>query len=410
MVLMRRPKAVGSLMLLLVCGYARASPQEPPPAAALSDISISFKRDPRVLGATYGGTSWLSPPTFTSAAQPGMVGTVDVKVRGVDARGKLVEIVPQWTAADPDKVTVAPGQKDEFTITVKGPGESKLRVASQGVSKDLVVTGRSLNNAILVEISQGPAGKRARPAAPPAKPAGAEASPKIAALPDQKAKNSYAVGVEMGVKLRGTALDLDPELVSRGMKDGLTGNDTLLDVTELNAAVAALRLDYRMKTEEARKQLADKNKKEGEAFLAANKTSDGVVALESGLQYKILKEGSGAKPSSEDSVVCHYRGTLIGGQEFDSSLKRDKPASFPLKRVIKGWSEALQLMPVGSKWALYVPPNLAYGERGSRGRIGPNATLIFEVELLSIREKPQAQGAAAAAKPVAAAPPAPPSR
>jgi FKBP-type peptidyl-prolyl cis-trans isomerase len=411
MVSMRRSKPLASLALLLLCGVVRASAQEAGKApAVLSDISISFKRDPRVLGSTYGGVSWLSPPTFTSAAQPGMVGTVDVKVRGVDARGKLVEIVPQWTAADPDKVTVTPGPKDEFTITVKGPGESKLRVASQGVSKDLVVTGRSLNNAILVEISQGPASKRARPAAPPAKPAGTDASPKVAALPDQKAKNSYAVGVEMGVKLRGTALDLDAELVSRGMKDGLTGNDTLLDVAELNAAVAALRLDYRMKTQEARTQLADKNKKDGEAFLAANKTSDGVVALESGLQYKILKEGSGAKPTSEDAVVCHYRGTLIGGQEFDSSLKRDKPASFPLKRVIKGWSEALQLMPVGSKWALYVPPNLAYGERGSRGRIGPNATLIFEVELLSIRERTQAQGAAAAAKPVAAVPTAPPSR
>jgi FKBP-type peptidyl-prolyl cis-trans isomerase len=338
-----------------------------------------------------------------------MVGTVDVKVRGVDARGKLVEIVPQWTAADPDKVVVAPGANDEFTITVKGPGETKLRVSSQGVWKELVVTGRSLNTAILVEISQEPASKRGHPAAPPAQTVGTEASPKIAALPDQKAKNSYAVGVEMGVKLRGAALDLDAELVSRGMKDGLTGNDTLLNVAELNAAVTALRLDYRMKAEEARKQLADKNKKEGEAFLAANKTSDGVVALESGLQYKVLKEGSGAKPTAEDSVVCHYRGTLIGGQEFDSSLKRDKPASFALKRVIKGWSEALLLMPVGSKWALYVPPNLAYGERGSRGRIGPNQTLVFEVELLSIRDKPQAQGAAAAAKPVATtAPTAPP--
>jgi FKBP-type peptidyl-prolyl cis-trans isomerase len=357
----------------------------------LSDISIAFKRDPRVLGATYGGTTWLSPQKFTSAAQPGTVGTVDVRVRGVDAHGKPLSIVPQWTATDPDKVTVAPGQKDEFTISVTGPGETRLRVAAQGVSKELVVTGRSLNNGILVEITQEARANPAHAAPAAAQPKTAEASAKSAVLPDQKAKNSYAVGVEMGAKLRRTALDLDAELVSRGMTDGLKGNATLLDETELNAAVAALRLDFKMKMEEVRKRLADKNQKEGEAFLAANKVNDGVVALDSGLQYKVLKEGSGAMPTADDTVVCHYRGTLVGGQEFDSSLKRNKPATFGVKQVIKGWSEALQLMPVGSKWALYVPPSLAYGERGSRGRIGPNATLVFEVELLSIREKQQAQ-------------------
>jgi len=388
-----RSKAVASLALVFASGVV-ASAQEAGPApapAALSDIAIAFKRDPRVLGATYGGTTWLSPQTFTSAAQPGTVGTVEVRVRGVDAHGKPVVIVPQWTAADPDKVSVAAGVKDEFTISVKGPGESRLRVAAQGVSKELVVTDRSLNNGILVEIAQEPRPSRARPAAAPVQPKSADASAKSAVLPDQKAKNSYAVGVEMGAKLRRTALDLDAALVSRGMTDGLKGNATLLDETELNAAVAALRLDFKMKMEEARKQLADRNQKEGDAFLAANKANAGVVALDSGLQYKILQEGSGVKPTADDTVVCHYRGTLVGGQEFDSSLKRNKPATFGVKQVIKGWSEALQLMPVGSKWALYVPPNLAYGERGSRGRIGPNATLVFEVELLSIREKQQAQ-------------------
>jgi len=131
------------------------------------------------------------------------------------------------------------------------------------------------------------------------------------------------------------------------------------------------------------------NKKEGEDFLAANKSKEGVVTLPSGLQYKVLKEGTGPKPSPADSVVCNYRGTLINGTEFDSSYKRGQPATFPVNGVIKGWTEALQLMPVGSKWQLFIPPDLAYGQRGAGADIGPNATLIFEVELLSIQGKAQ---------------------
>jgi FKBP-type peptidyl-prolyl cis-trans isomerase FklB len=129
------------------------------------------------------------------------------------------------------------------------------------------------------------------------------------------------------------------------------------------------------------------NKKAGDAFLAANKTKEGVVTLPSGLQYKILKEGTGPKPTPADSVVCNYRGTLIDGKEFDSSYKRGQPATFPVGQVIKGWTEALQLMPVGSKWQLFVPPDLAYGDRGAGPDIGPGATLIFEVELISIKGK-----------------------
>jgi FKBP-type peptidyl-prolyl cis-trans isomerase FklB len=132
----------------------------------------------------------------------------------------------------------------------------------------------------------------------------------------------------------------------------------------------------------------DANKKEGDAFLAANKTKEGVVTLPSGLQYKILKEGNGPRPTASDSVVCNYKGTLINGTEFDSSYKRGEPATFPVTGVIKGWTEALQLMPVGSKWQLFIPPDLAYGPRGTPGGpIGPNATLIFEVELISIKDK-----------------------
>jgi FKBP-type peptidyl-prolyl cis-trans isomerase len=146
----------------------------------------------------------------------------------------------------------------------------------------------------------------------------------------------------------------------------------------------------------------DINKKAGEDFLAQNKTKEGVVALPDGLQYKILKAGNGPKPAPTDSVVCNYRGTLLDGTEFDSSYKRGQPATFPVSGVIKGWTEAVQLMPVGSKWQLFIPAELAYGNRGAGADIGPNATLIFEVELLSIQNK------AAAQAPNAANPQAPP--
>jgi len=135
------------------------------------------------------------------------------------------------------------------------------------------------------------------------------------------------------------------------------------------------------------KELGEKNKKDGDAFLAENKGKEGVVALPSGLQYKILKAGDGEKPKSTDTVVCNYRGTLLNGKEFDSSYKRGQPATFPVSGVIKGWTEALQLMPVGSKWQLFIPPDLAYGDRGAGNDIAPGATLIFEVELLSIQPK-----------------------
>jgi FKBP-type peptidyl-prolyl cis-trans isomerase len=209
-------------------------------------------------------------------------------------------------------------------------------------------------------------------------------------LQNQKAKNSYAVGVQMGSKLKGPSTDLDAELVSRGVKDALTGAKTLLTEAEMKAALEALQTDYRTKQQEAVKQLAEKNKKDGEDFLAGNKTKKGVVTLESGLQYKVLKAGDGKKPTAADTVVCHYRGILIDGAEFDSSLARNRPGTFALKHVIKGWSEALELMSVGSKWQLFIPPSLAYGESGPRGagrsKIGPNATLIYEVELLSIQD------------------------
>src|SRR5258707_14870244 len=171
------------------------------------------------------------------------------------------------------------------------------------------------------------------------------------------------------------------------MNDGNTGAITLMREEEMRASMTAIRTQIRAKQTAMLKDLTEKNKSEGDAFLLENKSKEGVVALPSGLQYKVLKAGDGPKPAASDSVVCNYKGTLINGKECDSSYKRGQPATFPVSGVIKGWTEALQLMPVGSKWQLFIPPDLAYGERGAGGQIGPNATLIFEVELISIQGK-----------------------
>jgi FKBP-type peptidyl-prolyl cis-trans isomerase len=160
----------------------------------------------------------------------------------------------------------------------------------------------------------------------------------------------------------------------------------LLSDEEQTSALQALRNDYRTRKKEARQQVAETNRREGEAFLAENKTKDGVITLDSGLQYKVVQPGGGPKPTVDDRVVCHHRGTLIDGTEFDSSFKCRMPATFSLKRVIKGWREALPLMPVGSKWQLFIPPSFAYGARGGRKNgIGPNATLVLEIDLVGIK-------------------------
>jgi FKBP-type peptidyl-prolyl cis-trans isomerase FklB len=200
-------------------------------------------------------------------------------------------------------------------------------------------------------------------------------------------KFSYALGMNIGSGMRRQGVNIDPNILVRGMKDALAGRKLLLTEDEARAAVLQVQNEVRQKQEAKAKEAGTANKKEGDDFLAANKTKDGVVTLPSGLQYKILTQGTGPKPAATDSVVCNYRGTLIDGKEFDSSYKRGQPTTFPVNGVIKGWTEALQLMPVGSKWQLFIPPDLAYGERGAGGDIGPDATLIFEVELLSIEKK-----------------------
>ena len=205
------------------------------------------------------------------------------------------------------------------------------------------------------------------------------------ALKTEKERLSYAMGMDLGKQLRSRSVDIDPAVFAKALEDALSGGKTLLTDAEAKAALAAFQKAIMAKQAAEAKVAGEKNKAGGEAFLAANKGMEGVVTLPSGVQYKILTAGTGKTPTLADTVVCQYRGTLIDGKEFDSSYKRGQPATFPVKGVIKGWTEVLQLMPVGSKWQVFIPPDLAYGTRGAGADIGPNATLIFEVELVAIK-------------------------
>jgi FKBP-type peptidyl-prolyl cis-trans isomerase FklB len=212
------------------------------------------------------------------------------------------------------------------------------------------------------------------------------AKPKPLPLVTEKDKQSYAIGLNVGKSLHRDSVDVEPKFVLQGLQDALADGKVLLTDDEIKTVMTDLQNQVRQKQEEKRLAAVETNKKEGAAFLAANATKAGVVTLPSGLQYKVLVAGTGPKPTADDQVVCNYRGTLLDKTEFDSSYKRGQPATFGVSGVIKGWTEALQLMPVGSKWQLFIPSDLAYGERGQR-TIEPNATLIFEVELLSIQPK-----------------------
>ena len=215
---------------------------------------------------------------------------------------------------------------------------------------------------------------------------------------DAREKNSYSVGANWGNSLKKQEVDVDLEVLIRGLREAFVGQSALSD-EQIRESMMALNKEIRAKQEEKRKQQGEKNKQEGDKFLAENKTKPGVVALPSGLQYKVLTDGSGESPKPGDVVTVNYRGTLIDGTEFDSSYKRGQPATFSVTGVIKGWTEALELMKPGAKWQLFIPSDLAYGERGSGPTIGPNAALQFEVELVS--SKPAAPAPAAApAQPV----------
>jgi FKBP-type peptidyl-prolyl cis-trans isomerase FklB len=204
-------------------------------------------------------------------------------------------------------------------------------------------------------------------------------------LTTEKDKVSYIIGTDIAKNLKKQGIDIDPELLFKGLKDAFTDQKLLLSDEEIQQVMSAFQQEMMAQQSKKAGELAEKNQKEGEAFLAANKKKDSVITLPSGLQYKVIAEGAGKMPTLNDTVTTNYRGTLIDGTEFDNSYKRGEPATFPVSGVIPGWTEALQHMKVGAKWQLFVPANLGYGERGAGQTIGPNATLIFEVELLSIK-------------------------
>jgi len=207
-------------------------------------------------------------------------------------------------------------------------------------------------------------------------------------LRDQKDKISYSYGVDTGTKLKNLPVSVDLDLFIKGVKDGLSGTKLLMTEQEISETLMGLQKEITTKSEEEKKALAQKNKKEGEAFLAENKKKEGVVTLPSGLQYKVLKEGTGKPPTGTDWVRINFRGNLIDGTVFEDTYKSfGQPVAFSIKGLIPGWAEGLKLMKEGATWQLFIPSNLAFGERGAGTLIGPNATLIIEVELVSVQEK-----------------------
>ena len=207
-------------------------------------------------------------------------------------------------------------------------------------------------------------------------------------LSDEKSRVSYAIGMMLGHNWQQQGLEVDPEIAARAIKDVQAGGATLLTQTEMQETLAAFQKEFKVKQQKMQAELAVTNKAAGAAFLATNKNNLGVNALPDGLQYIVITNGTGAMPAASDVVTVNYRGTLIDGTEFDSSYKRGQPAQFPVGGVIHGWTEALLKMNVGSKWKLFIPSELAYGEAGQRG-IPPNSVLIFEVELLAAQAQPQ---------------------
>ena len=389
--------AVTAFLSALLPGVARAQGAAPPAtAASVTGIQLSFKRDPRLVDPFRGIGPWVTGSNYGGATAQD---TVEARAEGVDATGKPTKISPQWIPSDPEMVTVSPSQGDNVKITVHKAGESKLKITYQSLSKELEIRAKYVNKFMLFEIGEAKAVKPAKPVATDAPPA-------------RKSKNevSYAVGMNLAKALEEQSQEVDVVSLTEGVKDTLSGGKTRMTEEQVLAALEGLQIDQRILEEGLnRKALAEKNKREGEAFLAANKAKEGVVTLPSGLQYKIIKAGQGKKPTADDSVMCQYRGTFIDGTEFDNSYKRKAAISLPVKAVIKGWTEALQLMPVGSRWQLFVPSDLAYGVRGAGGgggkraggprpqTVGPNATLVFEVELLSVKEpgsQPPASNAA----------------
>jgi FKBP-type peptidyl-prolyl cis-trans isomerase FklB len=362
-------------VLILSAACRKAKPHEAPASTPIGDIQLSYKRDPRVTDPYRGLGPWVTGPSYTSAAAQE---AVETKARVVDAKGAPVKATPEWIASDPEMVTVSPTRGDQVTIAVHRTGESQLRLNAGRFSKELTIRAKYEGQFMVFEISPSVS----------ANTSGTDTAEMNPALKSTREQVSYALGMDLAKTLKKQSVDVDVDLLRQGFVDALSGNPTMMSenqaramltgvVTEINLTDAGLE----------RKQLAERNRRDSEEFLTKNRAADGVVTLASGLQYKVLDSGNGKKPTFEDVAVCHYRGMFLDGSEFDNSRnkKTSSPVSFPVKGVIKGWQEALQLMPAGAKWQLFVPPDLAYGERGApRSKIGPNMTLMFEVELLSV--------------------------
>jgi FKBP-type peptidyl-prolyl cis-trans isomerase len=239
------------------------------------------------------------------------------------------------------------------------------------------------------------------PAAPDA------AAPAALTLESTEQRLSYGIGYNLGQRMQSDGVPMDSDAFAAGLRDAVTGSDPRMSQEEIGAEMQSYQERMAAEQQAAQAQLATANAAAAEAYLAQNATVEGVVVTESGLQYQVLEQGDGPKPGAEDTVEVHYRGTLVDGTEFDSSYTRGQTVSFGVGQVIPGWTEALQLMPVGSKWKLAIPPELGYGAGGAGQAIGPNSALIFEVELISIPSQAE-EGAAeeAAAEEAAAVEPA----
>jgi FKBP-type peptidyl-prolyl cis-trans isomerase FklB len=302
--------------------------------------------------------------------------TIEARAHGIDALGGKVAIAARWSTSDPEMVALSSTEGHEIGLAVRRAGEGSVDVAYAGRSLLLKVRASPAGEGLKVEIVQ-----EGEPDAP-------------GTLESETDRISYAAGIDFAVRLRRQGIELNEELVARGLEDGLDGVSPLLTPAQVRSALAELQSRLSAERTRASNQRREANERTGNAFLAENAGKAGVVSLPSGVQYKVLQAGEGRKPTASDSVVCHYRGTLVDGTEFDDSRKRGKPATLALGKVIEGWQQALPLMPAGSKWQIVVPPALGYGARGTRG-IPPGSTLVFEVELLEVREQAQASTASA---------------
>ncbi|KTD35924.1 macrophage infectivity potentiator (Mip) [Legionella nautarum] len=214
----------------------------------------------------------------------------------------------------------------------------------------------------------------------------ATSTPSAASLSTDTDKLSYSIGADLGKNFKKQGIDISPAAMAKGLQDGMSGGQLLLTEEQMKEVLNKFQKELMMKRSAEFNKKSEENKSKGEAFLKDNKSKDGVVSLPSGLQYKILEKGDGAKPAKDDTVTVEYTGRLINGQVFDSTEKTGKPATFKVSQVIPGWTEALQLMPSGSTWEVYIPSDLAYGPRSVGGPIGPNETLIFKIHLISVKK------------------------